>query len=150
MVSSSSVALGAGVPGMVAPADFVGKHSHARQPHDRAIALNDLHPPACPCSCLQEEDEVEEDDEEDDEEEDHEEDDEEDDEEDEDEEVYEASSSSTSSSSDEEEVLPPRLALALLRELSLKPECGVRAPQEETSSRTEVLPAGTRVVVQVL
>ena len=38
------------------------------------------------------------------------------------------------------------------QELWLKPEFGVRAAaaQEETSSRTEVLPAGTRVVVQVL
>jgi hypothetical protein len=35
-------------------------------------------------------------------------------------------------------------------ELSLRPECGVRASQAETSSRTEVLPAGTRVLVQVL
>jgi hypothetical protein len=63
MVSSSSMALGAGVPEMVWVADFVGERLHARQPHlphddrVRAIALGDLHPPARPCSCLQEEDE---------------------------------------------------------------------------------------------
>jgi hypothetical protein len=36
------------------------------------------------------------------------------------------------------------------QELWLNPECGVRAAQEETSSGTEVLPAGTRVLIKVL